>query len=126
MEGGWGALLACGGLGSAMAKNRRKKRRKRRGGQAAAAPPQVQRPGRVAPEERPDVVAARPSGPGSEGTVVGTVVGVEREILWIDVGGVRSMLYASELMLGVGERPADRYAVGERFEAFVFQMEPGS
>ena len=103
-----------------MAKNRRKKRRKKRS-QAPAAPP---RPNRVAPEARPDVVAARPSGPGSEGTVVGTVVEVEREILWIEVGGVQSMLYASELMLGIGERPADRYAVGDHFEAVVFQMDP--
>ena len=107
-----------------MAKNRRKRRRKRRGGQAAAPPPQVQRPSRVAPEERPDVVAARPGGPGSEGTVVGTVVEVERESIWIEVGGQRAVLYASELMLGIGERPADRYAVADRFEAFVFQMEP--
>ena len=107
-----------------MAKNRRKMRRKRPRGQAAAPPSQVLRPSRVASEERPDVVAARPGGPGTEGTVVGTVVGVEREILWIEVGGERAMLYASELMLGIGERPADRYAVGDRFEAFVFQMEP--
>ena len=107
-----------------MAKNRRKKRRKKPSGQAPAPQPQVQRPGRVAPEARPDVVAARPSGPGTEGTVVGTVVEVEREFIWLDVGGVRSMLYASELMLGIGERPADRYAVGDRFEAFVFQMGP--
>ena len=107
-----------------MAKNRRKKRRRQRGGQAAAPLPQPVRPGPVAPESRPDVVAARPSGPGSDGTVVGTVVEVEREILWLDVGGVRSMLYASELMLGIGERPADRYAVDDRFEAFAFQMDP--
>ena len=105
-----------------MAKNRRKKRRKRQGGQAAAPPPPVLRPSRVAPEERPDVVAARPSGPGTEGTVVGTVVEVEREFIWLDVGGERAVLYASELMLGVGERPADRHAVGDRFEAVVFQM----
>ena len=107
-----------------MAKNRRKKRRKRQGGQAVASPPQPTRPGRVAPEARPDVVAARPSGPGSEGTVMGTVVEVEREFIWLDVGGERAVLYASELMLGIGERPADRYAVGDRFEAAVFQMEP--
>ena len=106
-----------------MAKNRRK-RRKRQGGQAAAPPPQVLRPSRVAPEARPDVVAARPSGPGSEGTVVGTVVGVEREFIWLDVGGERAVLYASELMLEIGERPADRYAIGDRFEAAVFQMGP--
>ena len=106
-----------------MAKNRRKKRRKRQGGQAAKLPP-VLRPGRVAPESRPNVVAARPSGPGSEGTVVGTVVEVEREFIWLDVGGARAVLYASELMLGIGERPADRYAVGDGFEAFVFQREP--
>ncbi len=107
-----------------MAKNRRKKRRKRRGGQAAAPQPPVLRPSGVAPEERPDVVAARPSGPGTEGTVVGTVVEVERESIWIEVGGQRARIYASELMLGIGERPADRYAVGDRFEAFVFQMGP--
>ena len=122
---GWmGGLLVCGCWGTAMAKNRRKKRRRQRGGQAAAPPPQPVRPGRVAPESRPDVVAARPNGPGAEGTVVGTVVEVEREILWLDVGGVRSMLYASELMLAVGERPSDRYAIGDRLEAFVFQMDP--
>ena len=69
-------------------------------------------------------ISGHPSRPGSEGTVVGTVVEVEREILWIEVGGERAMLYASELMLGVGERTADRYAVGDRFEAFVFQMDP--
>ena len=109
-----------------MAKNRRKKRRKRQGGQAAAPSSQVQRPSRVAPEARPDVVAAHPSGPGTEGTVVGTVVEVEREFIWLDVGGERAMLYASELMLGIGERPADLYAVGDRFEAFVFQMGPKS
>lgn len=103
-----------------MAKNRRKKRRKKRS-QTPAAPP---RPNRVAPEARPDVVAARPSGPGSEGTVVGTVVEVEREFIWLDVGGERAVLYASELMLGIGERPADQYAVGDRFEASVFQREP--
>ena len=107
-----------------MAKNRRKKRRKRQGGQAAAAEPPALRPSRVAPEERPDVVAARPSGPGTEGAVVGTVVEVDREFIWLDVGGERAMLYASELMLGIGERPADRYAVGNRFEAAVFQMGP--
>ena len=107
-----------------MAKNRRKKRRKRQGGQAAAAQPPVLRPSRVAPEERPDVVAARPNGPGTEGTVVGTVVEVEREFIWLDTGGERAMVYASELMLGIGERPADRYAVGDRFEAVVFQMGP--
>ena len=107
-----------------MAKNRRKMRRKRPRGQAAAPPPQVLRPSHVAREARPDVVAARPGGPGSEGTVVGTVVGAERESIWIEVGGERAMLYASELMLGIGERPAERYAVGDRFEAFVFQMGP--
>ena len=107
-----------------MEKNRRKRRRKRPRGQAAAPQPPVLRPSRVAPEARPDVVAARPSGPGSEGTVVGTVVEVERESLWIEVGGERAMLYASELMLGIGERPAERYAVGDHFEAFVFQMDP--
>ena len=106
-----------------MAKNRRKKRQKQRSKASVPLPP-IPRPGRVAPEARPDVVAARPSGPGSEGTVVGTVVEVERASLWIEVDGERARIHASELMLGIGERPAERYTVGDHFEAFVFQVEP--
>ena len=56
--------------------------------------------------------------------MIGTVAEVEREFIWLDIGGSRGKIYASELMLEIGERPADRYAVGDRFEAFVFQMEP--
>ena len=121
-----------------MAKNRRKKRRKNRGKQAAVPRPQLPRPsdalGREV-ESRPSAAVAspaavpagggaRPSGPGSEGTVVGTVIEVEREFIWIDVGAARAKIYASELMLGIGERPADRYAIGDHFEAFIFQMDP--
>lgn len=109
---------------------KRRKRRKRREPQqqlprrqASAPLPSSPRPGRVAPESRPDVVAARPNGPGTEGTVVGTVVGVERELIRIDVDGGQAELFAWDLMLGIGERPADRYTVGDRFEAFVFQMQ---
>ena len=121
-----------------MAKNRRKKRRKNRGKQAAVPRPQLPRPSGALDREvesRPSAAVAipaavatsdgaRPSGPGSEGTVVGTVVEVEREFIRLDIGGSRGKIYASELMLGIGERPADRYAVGDRFEAFVFQMDP--
>ena len=121
-----------------MAKNRRKKRRKNRSKQAAVPRPQLPRPsgalGREV-ESRPNATIAspeavstggdaRPGGPHSEGTVVGTVVEVGREFIWIDIGGSRGKIYASELMLGIGERPADRYAVGDRFEAFVFQVNP--
>ncbi len=57
-------------------------------------------------------------------TVVGTVLEVEREFIWIETEGARAKLYASELMLDIGEVPADRYAPGDHFKAFVFQMEP--
>ena len=57
-------------------------------------------------------------------TVVGTILEVEREFIWIETEGTRAKLYASELMLNIGEVPADRYAPGDRFEAFVFQLEP--
>jgi len=57
-------------------------------------------------------------------TLVGTVLEVEREFIWIETEGARAKLYASELMLDIGEVPADRYAPGDRFEAFVFQMKP--
>ena len=59
-----------------------------------------------------------------ERRVTGTVRAVEREAIGIDVDGELAMLPASELMLEIGERPADRYAVGDRFDAFVFQMDP--
>lgn len=112
-----------------MPKRRKKRRGKRREPQrqlprmqASAPLPSIPRPGRVAPESRPDVVAARPSGPGTEGTVAGTVVGVEREQIWIDVDGRQAKLFAWDLMLGIGEQPANRYTVGDRFQAFVFQI----
>ena len=60
----------------------------------------------------------------SDRAVVGTVLEVEREFIWIETEGARAKLYASELMLNIGEVPADLYAPGDRFEAFVFQMGP--
>ena len=56
--------------------------------------------------------------------VTGTVLAVEREFIRIDVDGQEANIYASELMLDVGETPSQRYIVGDRFDAFVFQMEP--
>lgn len=57
-------------------------------------------------------------------TVTGTVVEVKRECIWIEIEDTQAKLYASELMLDIGEVPADRYTPGDHFEAFVFQMEP--
>ena len=65
-----------------------------------------------------------PNAREADRTVVGTVLEVEREFIWIETEGTRAKIYASELMLGIGEVPADRYAPGDHFEAFVFQMEP--
>ena len=65
-----------------------------------------------------------PNAREADRTVVGTVLEVEREFIWIETEGTRAKLYASELMLDIGEVPADRYTPGDRFEAFVFQMEP--
>ena len=56
--------------------------------------------------------------------VTGTILAVEREFIVIDVDGGEARIYASELMLDVGEPPSQRYAVGDPFDAFVFQMEP--
>ena len=64
------------------------------------------------------------TGKAADRTIIGTVLEVEREFIWIETEGTRAKLYASELMLDIGEVPADRYAPGDHFEAFVFQMEP--
>ena len=119
-----------------MAKRRKKRRGKRREPQQ-----QLPRPNRGdEPPLRPDAVlpttvqggqaVASPSlgenhtGGSVDRTIIGTVLEVEREFIWIETEGARAKLYASELMLDIGEVPADRYAPGDRFEAFVFQMEP--
>ena len=65
-----------------------------------------------------------PNAREADRTVVGTVLEVEREFIWVETESTRAKLYASELMLGIGEVPTDRYAPGDRFEAFVFQMGP--
>ena len=72
----------------------------------------------------PAATVATPTGPGTEGTISGTIVKVEREHIWLDIGGDPAKIYASELMLDIGEQPADRYALGQTFSAFVFQMAP--
>ena len=56
--------------------------------------------------------------------VTGTILAVEREFIVIDVDGGEARIYASELMLDVGEPPSQRYAVGDPFDAFIFQMGP--
>ena len=117
--------------------NRRKKRRgKRREPQQ-----QLPRPSRGREQPlRPDAVlptaaqaeraVASPAlddshtGGSADRTIVGTILEVEREFIWIETEGARAKLYASELMLDIGEVPADRYAPGDHFEAFVFQMGP--
>ena len=55
--------------------------------------------------------------------ITGTVVAVEREFIRIEVDGRDAHIYASELMLEVGETPAQRYAPGDHFDAFVFEMD---
>ena len=57
-------------------------------------------------------------------TVTGTVVEVKRESIWIETEDTQAKIYASELMLDIGEVPANRYAPGDHFEAFVFQLGP--
>ena len=115
---------------------RRKKRRQ--------PPPQLPRPRRVRDGEQQPSPAAdampRPTdvaeattpasaadslgGQPADRQVSGTVLAVEREFIVIDVDGSEARIYASELMLDVGEPPSQRYAVGDTFDAFVFQMEP--
>ena len=93
-------------------------------------PPAPQQPDAAPPAaqaEQATAASARGEAPDTreaDRTVVGTVLEVEREFIWIETEGTRARLYASELMLGIGEVPADRYAPGDRFEAFVFQMGP--
>ena len=72
----------------------------------------------------PASAADRLGGQPADRRVTGTVLAVEREFIQIDVDGGEARIYASELMLDVGEMPSQRYAVGDRFDAFVFQMEP--
>jgi len=117
------------------------KRRKKRRGKRREPQQQMPRPSRVGePPLRPDAVlettaqaeraAASPSldenrtGGSADRTIIGTVLEVEREFIWIETEGMRAQLYGSELMLDIGEVPADRYAPGDHFEAFVFQMGP--
>ena len=98
-------------------------------------PPQLPRPRRVRDgEQQPSPAAAQATKPAptadnlgsqpADRQVTGTILAVEREFIRIDVDGQESQLYASELMLDAGETPSQRYAVGDRFDAFVFQMEP--
>ena len=56
--------------------------------------------------------------------ITGTVLAVEREFIRIEVDGREAHIYASELMLDVGETPSQRYAVGDHFDASVFEMGP--
>ena len=72
----------------------------------------------------PAVAVTTPTGPGTEGTISGEIVEVEREHICLDIGGDPAKIYASELMLDIGEQPADRYALGQTFTALVFQMTP--
>ena len=119
-----------------MAKRRKKRRGKRREPQQ-----QLPRPNRGdEPPLRPDAAlsttvqtertAASPSlddshtSGSADRTIVGTVLEVEREFIWIETEGTRAIIYGSELMLDIGEVPADRYAPGDHFAAFVFQMVP--
>ena len=62
--------------------------------------------------------------PPADRRVTGTVLAVEREFIRIEVDGREAHLDAWELMLDVGETPSQRYAVGDTFDAFAFQMEP--
>ncbi len=93
-------------------------------------PPEPQQPDAALPAAQDAQAAAAsslgeaPNARGADRTVVGTVLEVEHEFIWIEAEGTRAKLYASELMLDIGEVPADRYTPGDRFEAFVFQMEP--
>ena len=103
---------------------------------ATTAPPQPR--GRAAPaagrralddcagrtDRRVTTLDDNDTGKATDRTIVGTILEVEREFIWIETEGTRAKLYASELMLDIGEVPADLYAPGDRFEAFVFQMEP--
>ena len=117
------------------------KRRKKRRGKRREPQQQLPRPSREGEQPlRPDAVlpttaqaerAATSSsldenhtGEAADRAIVATVSEVEREFIWIETEGTRAKLYASELMLDIGEVPADRYAPGDRFEAFVFQMGP--
>ena len=88
--------------------------------QPEAAPPAAQAEQAAAASSLGEDANARET----DRTVVGTILEVEREFIWIETEGTRAKLYASELMLNIGEVPADRYAPGDRFEAFVFQLEP--
>ena len=72
----------------------------------------------------PAVAVTTPTGPGTEGTISGTIVEVGREHIRLDIDGDPAKIYASELMLDIGEQPADRYALGQTFSMFVFQMAP--
>ena len=92
--------------------------------------PEPQQPDAALPAAQ-DAQAAVASSPSKDAntreadrTIIGTVLEVEREFIWIETEGTGAKLYASELMLDIGEVPADRYAPGDRFEAFVFQMGP--
>ena len=96
--------------------------------------PQLPRPRRVRDGEQQPPPAAQATKPAptadnlgsqpADRQVTGTILAVECEFILIDVDGQESQLYASELMLDAGETPSQRYAVGDTFDAFVFQMEP--
>ena len=97
--------------------------------------PQLPRPRRVRDgEQQTPPAAAQATKPAptadnlgsqpADRQVTGTILAVEREFIVIDVDGGEARVYASELMLDVGETPSQRYAVGDTFDAFVFQMEP--
>ena len=119
-----------------MPKRRKKRRGKRREPQQQPPRPnrggeQLLRPDAVLPTiAQAEQAVASPSlddndtGKATDRTVVGNVLEVEREFIWIETEGTRAIIYASELMLDIGEVPADRYAPGDGFEAFAFQMEP--
>ena len=117
------------------------KRRKKRRGKRREPQQQMPRPNRGdEPPLRPDVVLPttvqaeqvvasaslddNDTAKATDRTVVGNVLEVEREFIWIETEGTRAIIYGSELMLDIGEVPEDRYAPGDRFEAFVFQMGP--
>ena len=119
------------------------KRRKKRRGKRREPQQQMPRPNRGGEQPlRPDAVLPttvavqaeqavasaslddNDTGKAADRTIISTVLGVERGFIWIETEGTRAKLYASELMLDIGEVTADRYAPGDHFEAFVFQMEP--
>ena len=82
------------------------------------------RPTDVAEATSPASAADNLGGEPADRQVAGTILAVEREFIVIDVDGGEARVYASEVMLDVGETPSQRYAVGDIFDAFVFQMEP--